>query len=56
VGCNYGLCSVTEAEFAQDVADVGLDGFVAEYESIGDLLVRESSCDQAQDLEFAARE
>jgi hypothetical protein len=54
VGGNHGLCPIAEAELAEDVADVGLE--VAEHESLGDLLVRESLCDRAQNFEFAAGE
>jgi hypothetical protein len=56
VGGDHGLCAVAEPELAQDVADVRLDGLVAVHEAVGDLVVREPGCDQAEDLELAAGE
>ena len=56
VGGDHGLRSVAQPELAEDVADVRLHRLVAEHEAVGDLLVRQAGCDQAEDLELAASE
>jgi hypothetical protein len=56
VGVDDGLDAVAEAEFGEDVGDVGFDGGVAEDELLGDFGVGVSSCEQEQHLGFSGRE
>src|SRR5947209_6417201 len=53
---DHGLSSVAKPELAQDVADVRLHRLVAEHEAVGDLVVRKTGCDQAENFDLAAGE
>jgi hypothetical protein len=50
------LCPIAEAELAEDVTDVRLYRLVAEHETVGDLLVREARCDEAESFNLAGCE
>ena len=50
---NDGGGPVAEVELGEDVADVGLDGALAEYEVAGDLGVAQTSTDQREHLTLA---
>jgi hypothetical protein len=52
VGEHHRLHAVAKVELLQDVRDVGLHGRVADVELLSDLGVRESACDQAEDVSF----
>ena len=45
-----------DAQFAKDVIDVLLDGGHADDEPSGDILIRKTSCDQAQHVQFTLAE
>ena len=53
---DHGLCAVAKPELAENVADVRLHRLVAEYEAVGDLVVRKTGCDQTENLDLAAGE
>src|SRR5215469_10610379 len=52
VGVDDGLDPVTQAEFGQDAADVGLDGCLGQEEPLGDLGVGVAGGDLDEDLAF----
>jgi hypothetical protein len=50
------LCAVAELELPEDMADVGLDGLVAEHEAVGDLVIGQALRDGGEDLGLARSE
>ena len=53
VGGDDGLGAVAEPELVEDVADVGLDGFLGDDEAVGDLGVGQALGDELEDFGFA---